>query len=322
LNWSNLGIDSSREKLTRSTNDIQGKMNLIIEYCENCKPSLIYLAIGCATNPLQQCPPFVSSWPGLKICILIDPMLESPPNYFKVAESKEGPTVIGDTIFFIERRNFERPSPPGIDPRWAKDPQLSASDMAFLSVLCNLAGPNTQFICQDYTGAIITELYPNNPSQKILDNVLFDVTYNEGGCFIDFDKVVILRNPDGSFLHPEFEPLANLLRNTTLLQAFKKKRKSPLCYYIHRLYAVMNGSKEPRDWCSPEAVLHHMKPLCQIYKTPFNADKQSIRALLKAALLDFCAASNQYMSEPDIDEVIEKPDQYTETLSMLCLEEI
>jgi len=298
-------------------------MNNIIDYCENQKPALIYLAIGCAVNPLQQCPPFVSSWPGVKVCILIDPLLESPPNYFNdKIESVNGPTVIGDTTFFIERRNFERPSPPGIDPRWMKDPQLSAADMAFLNTLFNLASPNMKFICQDYTGAIITELYPSNPSQRILDNVLFDVTYNEGGCFIDFDKVVILTNPDGSFLHPEFEPLTNLLRNPTLLSAYKKKRKSPLCYYIHRLYTVMNGAKEPREWCSPEAVLVYMKPLCQIYKIPLIADKVNIKALLKAALLDFCAANQQYMSEPDIDELIEKPDQYTETMSMLCLEEI
>jgi hypothetical protein len=287
------------------------------------KPALIYLAIGCASNPLQQCPPFVSSWPGPRVCILIDPLLESPPNYFaKSAEYTNGPTVIGDTTFFIERRRFEMPSSPGIDPKWMKDPSISAADMNFLYSLCNLAGPNMKFICQDYTGAFITEVYPQDPSKKILDNVLFDVTYNDGGCFIDFEKVVILTNPDGSFLHPEFEPLANLLRNPTLLSALRNKRKSPLCYFIHRLYTVLIGIKEPREWCSPEAVVRHMKPLCQIYKTPLVADKVNIKALLKAALLDFCAAAHQYMSESDMDELIEKPDQYTETMSMLCQQEI
>ena len=297
-------------------------MNYILDYCKTQKPALIYFAIGCATNPEQQCPSFVSEWPGKKICILMDPLLESPPNYFKNngIHSNADMAVTGNTIFFIKRKYFETPFISPI-PGFSKDPQLSADDMKFLYGLCNLTCSTTRLIVQDYSGRNISEFYPDNPTKEILDNILFDVTYNEGGCFIDFTKVQIQRRSDGSFIHPEFEPLANL-RSSKLLPVMQKKRKSPLCYFIHRLYQSLIGAKEARDWCSPTKILEHMKPLCQIYKTPWKADKDSIHTLLKVALTDFCLSADQYLSDSDMDEIIEKPDQYTETINMLCLEEI
>jgi hypothetical protein len=64
-----------------------------------------------------------------------------------------------------------------------------------------------------------------------------------------------------------------------------------------------------------------MKPLCEMYKTPLATDKASIRTLLKTALFDYCAATDHFLTETEADEIIDNPEQYPKTLTMLCVTE-
>ena len=314
----------------------------IIKYCRESNPSLIYLAVGCAqghhtranASP-QQYPPFVEAWPGRKICILIDPELEQPPYCFdKLTQSNQQLSEIAGSAvvdfnqslrFYCLRMRFETLDAPSVNSQYRSDPKTYEHDMTFLYSLCDLAyTSHTKFIYQDYTGRITDYLYPlsryEDPEQ-LKANVLFDVTYNEGGCFVDFTTVKILRKPNGDFLHPEHEVLANLRSHPSLMAIYAKKRRSILGSYIHWYYQILLGNKPERDWCTASTILPKMTPLCQIYKTPIDASKSSIHTLLKTALFDYCAATDHYLSESDVEEIIEKPEQYTTTLVMLCTAE-
>jgi hypothetical protein len=156
--------------------------------------------------------------------------------------------------------------------------------------------------------------------ERLKANVLFDVTYNEGGCFVDFSKVKILKKPNGDFLHPQYEVLANLRSHPSLMEIYARKRRSILGSYIHWYYQILLGNKPEREWCTAETILPKMAPLCKMYGTPVVADKASIHALLKTALFDYCAATNHYLTEAEVDEIIDKPEQYLNTLAMLCIE--
>lgn len=309
----------------------------ILTYCKETTPSLIYLSVGCAqghhtkakASP-QQYPPFVEEWVGNKICILIDPELERPPYCFSdlgISNDRLAETVVDvpGIRFYCLRQRFETADPPSVNSQYRTPTHIFESHMSFLYSLCDLAYTSkTKFIYQDYTGRIINYLYPisryENP-ERLKANVLFDVTYNEGGCFIDFNEVKIMKKPNGDFLHPEREVLANLRSHPGLLKIYAKKRRTILGSYIHWYYQILLGNKPARDWCTEATILPHMKSLCEIYKTQFSADMASVYALLKTALFDYCAATEHYLTEANADEIIQKPDQYINTLAMLCITE-
>jgi len=306
----------------------------ILAACHELQPSLIYLSVGCAqgyhpraTAQPQQYPPFVAAWSGKKICILIDPCLEQPPYaYLDLGiDSAENVVDIQDTRIYCLRQHFEMIDPPSVQAQYRSDSEKYEPDMAFLHALCDIAYTGkTKLIYQDYTGRITDYLYPisrYDDPERLKANVLFDVTYNDGGCFIDFSKVKILMKPNGDFLHPQQETLVNLRDHQHLLQLYAQKRKSDLGYYIHWYYQILLGNKEARDWCSPQTVLPKMKPLCEMYKTPLATDKASIHILLKTALFDYCASTDHFLTEAEVDEIIESPDQYPKTLTMLCVTE-
>jgi hypothetical protein len=306
----------------------------ILRFCKESNPSLIYLAVGCAqghhskakASP-QQYPPFVEEWVGNKICILIDPELEQPPYCFSdlgVSNERLAENVVDvpGIRFYCLRQRFETVDAPSVHSQYRTPPQKYEPDMSFLYSLCDLAYTSqTKFIYQDYSGRIVNYLYPTsryeNP-ERLKANVLFDVTYNEGGCFVNFDEVKILKTPNGDFLHPEREVLANLRNHPRLLNIYATKRRSILGSYIHWYYQILLGNKPEREWCTAATILPHMNTLCEIYKTPHSADKASIHALLQTALFDYCAATDHYLSEADVDEIIQKSDQYINTLAMLC----
>jgi hypothetical protein len=296
----------------------------ILQTCATTKPDLIYLAVGCsqkhhtrAQSTPQEYPPFVSDWPGTKVCILIDPELESPPYCFQELGFEEPANMKNEQIqFFLLRRSFDYPRP----AHWSPAPPNMESDMAFLNALCTIAcqSPNTKLIFQDYSGRDISDIYPIHIPQ-VQAKVLFDVTYNDGGCFIDLNSVNILKETNGDFFQPKYS-LIKFLRNRSakrILEIELKERSSVLADYVHRYYCILKGMKEDREWCSPEVIRSRMDRLCKIYKTPQAVDGKSIVQLMLAGLFDFCARADQYMSEEEALAIINHPDQYTETMKLL-----
>ena len=303
----------------------------IVEYCRQTAPALIYLSVGCSQKEYsrenatpQEYPPFVASWPGRKVCILIDPELESPPYCFRdvgMTEVQEDDhkneffVEHGEVTFFSVRQSFAIPYYNG----QAIDNQ---EDIRFVHALCAIACdlPSTKFIFQCYSGAHIAGLYPVDTFDgRLLRNVIFDVCYGEGGCFIDFSKINILRDSNGDFIQPAGRRLSELvtLGHAELLHKELRVRKDDLGYYIHRYYCVLRGTKEPRDWCNPGVILNLMRPLCKIYSTPVQTNVGALQALLFEALVDYCIAGKMPISEKEIEAIIDSPDRYLETLATI-----
>jgi len=266
--------------------------------CNTVQPTTIYFAIGCGLeryeegkHPPQQYPPFMAGFPGRHVCILMDPLLESPPKVFAdlagVGVQDEEPiTEIGNVTFITARTNFE----------WE-----STEARAFIIELCTLCVDTpTRLIVQDYAGHIIDHHYPiDRLGTQITKRVLFDVTYRDGGCFIDFDAVKILRYRDGGFVQPKYDPITALRAQVSpeQLRYALKERRSELVNYVKRYHRIQSGVEEYRDWCTAEVVYRHMRTLCDAYHIRPEPSIRNIEDLMVAYLFDLCAAVGDRVTE-------------------------
>ena len=267
-----------------------GTYDEILRTLECSNPALIYVAIGCAqghhapqTQTPQEYPPQIAAWPGTKFIILIDPALESPP----VARVPADPP---DTTFREIRRCFH----------WSEP-----RDTGFLNALCRIAlvpgGPHV--IVQDYTGVDIRSHLPIQIyGPPLLKKVLYDMTYADAGCFVDFRKVAILRTPGGGFLQPFYLPLTGLRGTPSHLLQEVKSRFQSLAWYGHRFLRIQKGVEERRDWCTPELVAKETTRLFHLYGIP--PALQSLPELLTAALYDFCQVAHQPLTTEEAFRIV------------------
>jgi len=268
----------------------------VVDHCEAVRPSIIYMAIGCGQgfyepnkHSPQEYPPFMNEFEGHQICILIDPLLETPSRAYAdlgltYASAGAEPLVqIGRVSFIPIRRNFDWNSP---------------EDIAFIDRLCALCTREScQLIVQDYTGAYIDKYYPINRFGPILTRrVLFDVTYDDGGCNIDLYKVRVLRKPDGSFVQPKYSPIS---ASPALSAITIKRRNDIVVNYVQRLHRIQTGLEEERDWCDADIVWGKIAELCHAYSAPRKTDTPSLERLMIAYLFDLCECVGDYMSEED-----------------------
>lgn len=271
----------------------------IIAYCNAEIPDIIYLSIGCAQEsyslqkPPQQYPPCIAALGGRQICILVDPRLEPT----------EAPILHDKNVSFITvRRYFE----------WR-----SEDDRRFIDDLCRLATTQkTRLLAQDYTGY---DIYPEFPIERfdrdvLCRKVLFDFTYNEGGCYIDLSKVRILLRADGSFLQPTFEPLVTV--PFECLAVTIQQRHMNMWSYVKRLHRIQTGAEEARDWCTPATVLERMTPLCKAYRVARGTDNETLEKLMLLYLSDLCACAGESMTEEEALRIV-RGSGYREAIDLL-----
>jgi hypothetical protein len=265
-------------------------------------PALVYVAIGCsqAYNPPeqrtpQQYPPSIAAWPGPKVIVLIDPTLEAPAHIHELVHAE---TEAATDVHIIEiRKNFYWQTP---------------SDAAFLVDLCQRAIEDTgpHVIVQDYAGRDIRDILPINIfGPRILDKVLYDMTYADGGCRPDLGAIRILRDAHGNFIQPFYEPLWSLRPRrcpTSLIRAEATDRSSLLTNYVHRLYRIKTGREEFRDWCTDDVVAQRADRLQYIYGIPAPITTvENLRLMLSAALSDFCNVVRNPMTHYEIAAAVD-----------------
>lgn len=244
-------------------------MNEIIQLCKERSPNIIYLAIGCARAPLQQYPPFIKEIGGTQVCILIDPILEETLTHERPANA----------TFFSERRYFQ----------WG-----SNEDTEFIHELCKL---NVEVIVQDYSGTDTRSYYPIQAlGPSILKRVLFDVTYSDGGCFVDFDTVNILRMEDGGFVNPQQQPLAACYPYipTDLLKKIVVDRNIAV-QFLNYFYGIEIGTEEARHWCTPQNMEWRAAWMFVAYGIP----RTSLKELLIAYLIDLATTAGDSTMTPE-----------------------
>jgi hypothetical protein len=274
----------------------------ILRYCKKELPHVIYVSIGCALDwnqdpqqIQQQYPVVLDTFPGLRVCILIDPQLEYPPkatqNRITRTTSQlpslpppydtrpSTPIVKDGVVFFPVYHAFEFTNP---------------QDTEFLHTLCSLCMEThgaTKLIVQDYTGRDIRPYYPTDIfDEMILPWVLYNMTYRDSGCYVDFSTVHVLRNPDGNFVHPEYLSLRQICQiapsRPRIVRDEIKRRTDIVCSYLYRRYAVQAGYKEPADWCSPANVMTYLRQLTLAYGLPNILTQTNLKSVILACLQD------------------------------------
>ena len=295
---------------------IECRMNndAIIELCQTEIPDIIYLSIGCAQGyyepgspreSSQQYPPCIAGLGGRQICILVDPRLESPIRALPIPTPTEAPILHDKNVSFIPVRRFFE---------WD-----SNEDQRFIDALCRLAiTQKTRLIVQDYTGHDIHPDYPIDRFDRdaLCRKVLFDFTYNEGGCFVDLSKVHILIRSDGSFLQPKLEPLSSM--PSEYIEPIMRQRHNIMWSYVKRLHRIHTDAEETRDWCTPAIVLDRMTPICKAYRAPIATDTASLEKLLLLYLLDLCICAGEPLTEEDALRIVRAPGKdYQDTVELL-----
>jgi len=281
----------------------------IVSYCASTNPDLVYVAIGCSQahyapdeGTPQEYPPFVAAWPGRKVIIMIDPLLETPPRGYAQAGIRADPAPMvtdGTVTFFALRQNFHWPE------RWAPDLQAIDECTEFIHRLCRFAIARSHLIVQDYSGTNIAPFYPTDLGPALFNRVLFDVTGNDGGCLVDFSKIQVLRAPNGDFVQPMYAPLLRLQQlQSTALSAEIKRRADDLLNYVIRYYRVLRGLDIQRDWYSLPNVMRAAKPLFAAYGVECSADADSLYRLFSYGLFDVCTVAEHFMTEADVHELV------------------
>jgi hypothetical protein len=149
----------------------------------------------------------------------------------------------------------------------------------------------TKLIVQDYTGRDIRPYYPTDIfDEMILPWVLYNMTYRDSGCYVDFSTVHVLRNPDGNFVHPEYLSLRQICQiapsRPRIVRDEIKRRTDIVCSYLYRRYAVQAGYKEPADWCSPANVMTYLRQLTLAYGLPNILTQTNLKSVILACLQD------------------------------------
>ena len=277
---------------------------MLVDMITGDAPDYIYLAIGCAQKwhapekrQPQQYPPQIAALPGSKLCILIDPELEAPPHSVQLLQpnaTDESVYVINPTLTFVViRRNFEWPE---------------YTLMRRLYEQCK----RSRLIVQDYSGAIIDRYYPRD--RALLGRVLFDFTYDDGGCFIDFDKIRILQRADGSFIQPQYEPIAATIDAMTPEQAKAVvKMRVDTMSYVQRLYRIQSGTEPYRDWCTTDVVAKRADPVFFAYDIAPATDNAILERLMLAVFADFSHAAGDMLVESEAMDMIRDADKGYET---------
>ena len=268
-------------------------MNTLLDTVRDRHADWTYISIGPAHSAEQQYPPFFRELPGTKLCILIDPRLEEPP----LCNVDKDPTAT-----FVEIREY------------------FDYNEETLHGLCEYAiSSRTKLIIQAFTGEDLRHRYPfQRYGTPLLDYVLYDFMYGEGSCSVDFSKVHLLLNPDGTFLQPLYSPMSAFATHKELLLTELEARYLVIYHYVNKLYEVQKGRKEAKDWFSPDIIHRRTGSLCIAYNVPHNTETDSLLLLQTSVFEDLCHVVGDGTSLSEIIALIDKPDNaYISALQLL-----
>jgi len=245
-------------------------------YIEEDSPVLIYVAIGCSLegyppneHPPQQYPPYLNEFKSPKICVLIDPRLETPARLFE--DKSDNVTVLPI------RKEYHHTSEYGKDTSW------------FLKNLAkHCIKKHIYLIVQEFTGADIHQYYPYEHGREALNYIMYDPTYGDGGCYLDLSATKIYRNAEGHFIQPMYTQLHQLstLVPDKLFKTQYKARVYPILHIMLRFYRILRNIDEPRDWCTKELVEKHLQYFSFLYNTHSDSFMVCLKQTLIAAAID------------------------------------
>ena len=290
-----------RRDPVEKTMDLASTCTYIEERCASDRPLLIYVAIGCSLelypagdHPAQQYPPYLRTFDCPQICVLIDPRLEMPARVLTdIAGETADITILPVLQYYHHTSNY------GESTSWF---------LERLATACLLK--QAQLIVQDYTGENIHPYYPIHLDRGVLKKVLYDPTYRDGGCFVDMSAIQIYRDAEGGFIQPMYTPLS-VLRGLVPHDVFMEQlraHKYPTLSMLLRLYKILRGLAEPRDWCTVERMGGVIRYYSFIYGVSATSVLETLRNILMASVKDMYAlAQRGILTEAALTSIVDSP---------------
>ena len=273
----------------------------IIECIDNFNPDVIYLGIGTSlkwhpiesidSNNNQQYPPFLNNY-DKKLVILMDVNLEEPlyleskininkmdsDNKIRVYDGK-------DNLFvFAINQNFEFDN---------------SADNFILNYIRDYTLINKKkLVIGDFSGRNIETYYIqlllkyNQEKQNdLLNNVIYDITQNDGGYQFDYSSYPITYDDKNNFIQYKYKSLVEIKK---LSHYFYKinflKRLGYLNYELTRMLRILNGeiTEDPNKYFN-SSIQYAINYLSIIYNSikSFDNSKENIHEAIFQILLDF-----------------------------------
>lgn len=236
---------------------------------------LVYLAVGSAMKDYhqitpennQQYPCFLDKFSGNKVVILIDPELEEPLAVerfftdqsrslmmtdlaFGISGEVSSRIFVGDdvTIFAINSR-FYFEVEGWMDSKTRKIAEDNIAVVLRLIVACLDKSTRMKLIIQDYSGRDLTNfnigLLSIFEREKLLQDVLIDVSQKDGGCFIELNPDLAPVDSQGNFIQDKFSTLLELRgRESKNFTDIYRERLDSISYPIGWCYKGLRESKD------------------------------------------------------------------------------
>ena len=257
----------------------------------NTKPDIIYFAVGCCmghyadinSSNNQENPKFMEKYAGKKkFYILMDPVLETP-----LKLESQMPLIQTDTE--DNYRVFENDEYCIVAINKEYHFYDNECDMTFLHELVNyVIGTNIKMIVQNYTGCNISESYTKlfnfYDKYSLLKNILFDVTQNDGGCFINFNDHPIYYDGENNFIQDKFMPLVKMV-SPECKKNYIVSRLNLISYEIVRFIRKLNG-EIPMEEYDEQRIKNIIENLFQIYPIESEITIENLRNIIDVVIKD------------------------------------
>ena len=284
----------------------------IIRRINDFDPCIIYVAVGCSMqsyddcnifpNNNQQNPFFLQKFDKLKkVFIFFDPELENPLKLNTQIELKE--TYSSDDccyrilendniIVFAIKKEFNfygnKHEVPDIYTTFG----INQSFLVSLMLYCTKN--KKKLFVQDYTGENINNAYINFfelfPATELIKYVMFDITQNNGGCFIDFSKTLVHYDIEDNFIQPKFLTLSKLKKiDNDMFKVLLIKRIDWVNHCLSRQIRIINKEIAYCQYYNDE-IKFILKSLVIIYSNTTEISLENLKNTIMFIIIDIIEA--------------------------------
>ena len=283
----------------------------IVRRIKDVNPDIIYFAVGCSmehynncdinSNNNQQNPYFLQKFEKSKtVSIFFDPELENPlklETQIKLIETYSSDVYYrilenDNIILFAINKSFNFYSNKHELPRKYTTFEIMQTFIASLIFYC--IKNKKKLIVQDYTGTDINNAYLDFfeffSTTELIKYVIFDITQNDGGCFIDFSKKLVHYDTEENFIQPKFMTLSNLKKlDNDIFKIMLNKRINWLNYYISRQIRIINKEIEDCQYYNKE-IEYILKNLSIIYSNTTEISIENLKNTIIFVMVDIIEA--------------------------------
>jgi len=230
------------------------------------QPDVIYLAVGCfmgyykdiTPSNNQQDPLFLQPFAEKKrMYIFFDPALETP---LKLESQLELVETESDTDFRVLENDtmivFAIKHPFYFYAKYISEELQKIhgyNKILLATLILYVIEEKKKMFVQDYTGAdinsVYTEFFELFPKEKIFKHVMFDITQNDGGCFVDFSKYKVNYDSSGNFIQLKYLSLVEMKKiDESMFKTTFHSRIGWVNYHLSRQIRIINKEIEGNQY--------------------------------------------------------------------------